>query len=86
MSEPVQCIFCGSALDARHQFICQPCIDRYKQDHSRQFTEARLYSRLRPVRSDTCLVCGDPLHGTQVPVCPWCMERIAQGKEAAPRV
>ena len=86
MSEPDKCIFCGSSLDARHQSICRPCIDRYKQDHSRQFAEARLYSRLRPVRSDTCLVCGDPLHGTQVPVCPWCMERIAQGKEAAPRV
>lgn len=74
------CIFCGQPLDAQHQSICQPCIDRYKQDHSQEFAEARLYYHLRRIKSDHCLVCGQPLDGSPNPVCPWCMEYVVSAE------
>ena len=75
-----KCIFCGAALDAYHQSICQPCIDRYKQDHSQEFAEMRLYHHLRQIKSEKCLICGEPLDGNPNPVCPWCMEYIVEAE------
>lgn len=91
MTETSKCIFCGSPLDEDHQFICQPCIDRYKQDHSQDFAEARLHTVMHEIKSNSCLLCGQtldspspwtPLPEKRIPLCDYCKELLFGTEDA----
>lgn len=79
-STSAKCLFCGNPLDSAHQFICNSCVNRYKQDHSQEFAEARLRYHLSQVNTKHCIVCGDDMGAAKGCVCPWCMERIVEAE------
>ena len=72
-----KCVLCGKLLDGPSSGICAECLKRYRRKHPHECAEACIRTNLKGIRSDVCLVCGDPISAfSTVPVCTWCMEYI----------
>lgn len=76
-----KCVLCGKPLARAEHDICAECVARYRQDHPKDCAEISIRTQLKGVRSDVCIVCGDPISSlSKTPVCPWCMEYIVRAE------